>query len=236
MSTAVQHSRFAAQPHALSAWPNVSSLSVPAGIVSVQGQGLLIHSDRVVGVCLSPKLCILTRPRMGTTDDLVLLEQAAGFLHAHDVVVPRLRLRCPVRWLRRARRMPQRWCVVYWVRSYLAEGYARCRLRLPPYIIVPGAFRMALKAGADFWHDVALIVHSLIEYDPQALNSVATTLFPLARWWEVEMLKLRWRAEGADKLTPEDLDLFSACDRRWASCMRSFPAYQPKAETTSRLL
>ena len=112
----------------------------PVVALTAQGQGrLLVHASRVVGVSLSPELCIITQPRLGTTDDFVLFEQVVGFLHAHDVAVLRLNLRCPVRWIIKGRRLPLllcHECLVFWIRSYLAEGYRRCGLRLPPNVIV----------------------------------------------------------------------------------------------------
>jgi len=240
MSNTATLSTFAAARPINPIFSSASTISVPAGVVAVLADGrLLTHSNRLVGVFVSPEICIVARPRLGTTDDIILIEQIVGFLHAHEVSVLRLRQRCPLSWFVRDGRRSEvlyRQCVVYWVRTFLADGFRRCELNLPENVIVPDAVQRILKAAAEFWLEVGLIVDALMATDPDLFHEITGSLFRVARWWEFHMLRLLWRAGLEGKPSPDDVALFSLCDRNWSSTVQPLPGYEMLSETICRLL
>jgi len=203
-------------------------------------QKLLVHSGRIIGVGLSPELYLVARPRLGTTDNVAVVEQMVGFLHAQGAAIVRVSLRCPLRRFLGRRGYPVvlwRQCLVYWVRSFLAQGYRTCGLGLPFNVLVSDSARTALRAGASYWSEVAMMVRALKQTETELLLEISPDLFRIAKWWEFQTLKLLWRSKlEGDEMTRDAIELVAACDRHWKNCAWLFPSYEPLAETTARLL
>src|ERR1035441_7250986 len=52
------------------------------------------------------RACIAAYSRVGTTQNLLVLEQLVGFLHAHEELVLRTRMRCPAKLFAQTRYQP----------------------------------------------------------------------------------------------------------------------------------
>jgi hypothetical protein len=240
MSTNLALSSFAAPAQPPRPWSG-GRIVLPAGLVDVRASGrLLINAGRVTGIILSDCVAMIAFARKGkSTDDLVLMEQLVGFLHAHGYHVVRIRIRFPIQWVHRVGRQPQFvWekCFVHWVRAFIAQRRSACELRIPSDILLPEAMRYSLYAGVELWLDMLEILRGLEDVEPDLVSEVAPSVCETLRWWEIHVAKLERSAENQGWISPADTNLITQSDSYWKRCSQVFPGYEMSHWTTSRLL
>jgi hypothetical protein len=126
--------------------------------------------------------------------------------------------------------------VVHWVRTFLADRYFKCRMDLPPHVLVPIAVQNSLRAGLGLWSDAAAILLGLQYTDPTLLAAVGPDVMRVARWWETHVLRMIRRAQLEDWIAREDVDVVRETDCYWKQCVRMFPSYKTSPLTSARVL
>jgi hypothetical protein len=224
---------------ASSPWQPGPSINLPAGEVLVRGQGrLLLFDGFIIGVLVAPDVCIAAYSRVGTTQNLLVLEQLVGFLHAHQVVVLRTRMRCPARLFAQTRYQPPQYrvqyCLVYWFRSFLAQDLERGFPRMPRNVLVPGTALATLKRVAGMLRGAEALVGALITDDVPLLDLVAPDIFRAIRRCEIAMLKVQ--PTHGEEISAELREGLAECDRSLRSCVLPFPSYELLPPSLARLL
>ena len=230
-------SAFAVQ--ATSVWQPGASINLPAGEVLVRGQGqILLYDGFIIGVLIPPGVCIAAYSRVGTTQNLLVLEQLGGFLHAHEVLVLRSHMRCSAKLFARTPYHPPQYqsqqCLIYWIRSFLAQDLERRSPRLPRNVLVPGTALATLKRVAELLRGAEALVRTLITNDVPLLDLVAPDIFRAVRRCEFSILKMQSMC-GAET-SAELREVVAECDRSLRSCVLPFPSYELLPPSLARLL
>jgi hypothetical protein len=230
-------SAFAVQ--ATSPWQPGPSINLPAGEVLVRGQGqILLYDGFIIGILISPSVCIAAYSRVGTTQNLLVLEQLVGFLHAHEELVLRTHMRCPAKLFAQTRYQPPQYqpqqCLIYWIRSFLAQHLESRPPRLPRNVVVPGTALVTLKRVAEMLRGAEALVKTLITNDVPLLGLVAPDVFRAVRRCEFAILKMQ--SMCGEEPSAELREVLAECDRSLRSCVLPFPSYELLPQSLARLL
>jgi len=219
-------------------WPFSPVLDLPGGSLRNHDSGHLITvSDFVLAVGLSPQHFLFVNRAPGTGDIGTVMEQAVGFLHARGALIFRVHLRCRLSLFQDAfNQLDWKRCMVYFVRSYLAEESGHPPY-VPPDIWTVAPISVVANAGTEHWREIELVLEGVEAADQALLVELSTTLATMAKKWESYLARQVISAERYCQYDSDDRNAVAECDRQFYQLMTRFePGYEFYPETIARLL
>jgi len=219
-------------------WPYGPLLKMPAGDLRCYGSGRILAADHfAVALGLSPQhyFAVSRAPGIGPVGSV--LDQAIGFLHAHDAVVVRTDLRAPLMWFAdNLGEFSWKRCLVFFSRIFLSTDPTDPPW-IPPTIWPVAPLGVIASAGMDHWRCVNNVLEGVAAADSDLLTQLGTSLAAMARRWEFYMARMVVLSLRAGDYDAYDRKLVEACDRLLFSIMARFePDYKLLPATTMRLL
>jgi hypothetical protein len=191
-------------------------LDLPGGSLRNHDCGHLITTqDFVLAVGLSPQHFLFVDRAPGTGDIGSVMEQAVGFLHGRGAQIFRVHLRCRVSLFEDSfSQLDWKKCLVYFVRSFLAEDS-----RHPPYV-PPDKWTVApisvvADAGREHWREIELVLEGVEAADTELLLELGASLATMAKRWGLYIAKQVISAERYCQYDSDDRNAIAECDRQF---------------------
>jgi hypothetical protein len=213
-------------------------MDLPGGSLRNHECGHLIATvDFVLGVGLSPQHYLFVNRAPGTVGADAALEQAVGFLFAQGVLIFRVDLRCRVSLFEDSFcRIDWKQCLVYFVRSFLADD-AQCPPFVPPDVWRVAPLNVVADAGREHWRAIELVLEGVEAADPDLLSDLGSALATMAKRWEFYLARQVVSAEQHGQCDADDRDAVARCDHQFYQLLTRFePAYEFLPATIGRLL
>lgn len=219
-------------------WPFSPVLDLPGGRLRNHGCGQLITTqDFVLGVGLSPQHFIFVNRAPGRGDIASVMEQAIGFLHGRGALIFRVDLRCRTSVFEDSfSQLDWKKCLVYFVRSFLAED-SRHPPYVPPDVWTVAPISVIANAGREHWREIEVVLEGVEAADSDLLVELGTSLATMAKRWEFYLARQVVSAERYGQFDSDDRNAVAECDRQFYQLMTRFePGYEFLPLTVARLL
>lgn len=237
-AAAIHKKRFKSPKLRPTTWPSGPLLELPSGDLRNYGRGRILTADHfVLAVGLSPQhyFAVSRAPGVGPVGSV--LEQAVGFLHAHDAVVVRTDLRAPLMWFAdNLGDISWKKCLVFFARTFLSNDPTDPPW-IPPMIWPVVPLGIIASAGMDHWRRVNDVLEGVAAADSELLTKWGASLAAMARRWEFYMARMVLLSQRAYQYYAGDREMVFECDRLLQSILSRFKSgYELLPATTMRLL